>query len=125
MIYTVGYNNVTRKNLVSELEELNSILVDIRYSPYSYSPFWQKKELENILGVKYIHIQELGNINYKNSKEIEISDLKKGMEKLEELIKENVNFCLMCSCQDFSSCHRKIVSQEIKNRFNIETTEIL
>jgi len=125
MIYTVGYQNITRKNLFSKLNEFNSLLIDIRFSPYSFSPFWQKKELESTLKDKYVHIKELGNINYNNNKKIEIYDLEKGMEKLKQFIEEDVNFCLMCSCKDFSSCHRSLISQEIHNRFSIETTEII
>lgn len=124
MIYTVGYQNITRKNLISKLAELNCILVDIRFSPYGFSPFWNKNELENVLGEKYVHIKELGNVNYKNGKQIEIDDLDEGMKRLEVLLEIHKNICLMCSCKNFPECHRSFLSREIKEKYDIDTIEI-
>ena len=117
MIYTVGYLNITRKNLFNVVKDLNAILVDIRYVPYSYSPFWKKQELEKCFFGKYVWIKELGNINYDN-KSIEIFNIEDGCEKLFKLDKENI--FLMCACQNFDKCHRKFVAEYLRDNFKLD-----
>ena len=77
--------------------------------------------LSGIFENKYIHIKELGNVNYKG-KEIKICDLDAGLSKIENLI--NKDIILLCSCKDYNKCHRKIISEEISKKFSVNAKEI-
>ena len=112
-IYTVGYKAWSFYEFKTKVEELGDIpVIDVRYSPYSFNPFWTKKNLKKHFK-SYIHIRNLGNVNYKNGKPIKIYNLDKGCKQLLEKIGDN-NCLLLCACEDFDKCHRKVIVETLQ-----------
>jgi uncharacterized protein (DUF488 family) len=122
MIYSVGYMNITLSDLKTFSESSDAVVVDIRYQPYSkMRVFWNKDYLSSIFGERYIHIKELGNVNYK-SKDIKIYNINSGLEQLGSIMDKNI--ILFCSCKDYNKCHRKNISEAIADRFSVDVEEI-
>jgi len=114
ILYTIGYNNFSFFEFSDKIKELGAIIIDVRYSPRSYNPFWGKKYLEDRFGNSYIHIPELGNKNYKNpDKEFDIVDIEKGFQEVSQYLDMEIDCVLMCACEDVEKCHRRIVSEYI------------
>jgi len=112
-IYTIGYNAWSFYEFKTKIEELGNILiVDVRYSPKSFNPFWGKKNLLKHFKGNYVHIPNLGNINYKNGKPIKVCNLDKGCKRLLKQIGDN-DCLLLCACEDVETCHRKVVANEL------------
>ena len=125
MLYTVGYNNFSFFEFRDKIKSLGVIIIDIRYSPNSYSTFWNKQYLEDIFGNSYIHLPELGNKNYKNpEKEFDIVDIEAGANKVIEYMDLGFNCILLCACGDVDKCHRKLVAEKIKEKSNCEIIHI-
>ena len=111
-IYTVGYNAWSFYEFKTKIEELDNILVDVRYSPNSFNPFWGKKNLLKHFKGNYVHIPNLGNVNYKNGKPIKVCNIDKGCKQLLKQIGDN-DCLLLCACEDVETCHRKVVAAEL------------
>lgn len=121
MLYTIGYNNFSFFEFRDKIKSLNAIVIDVRYSPHSYSSFWNKEYMTNLLGDSYMYIKELGNKNYKDKNlEFDIEDLENGSKKITELLDIGINCILMCSCFDYNKCHRKLVAEYIREKTNCE-----
>jgi len=114
-IYTAGYKVWSFYEFKTKVEELGKILVvDVRYSPYSFNPFWTKKNLKKHFE-NYIHIANLGNVNYKNGRPIKIYSLDKGCKQLLNSLGKDYNACLLlCACEDVEKCHRKVIVEKLK-----------
>lgn len=110
--YSLGYNNIKISNLKEFMKDNDTILVDIRYNPKSFSIFWNKKYLQNHFNDRYIHLKNLGNLNYKNGKTFKILDLNKGIKELIKIINK-YNVIIMCACSDVNKCHRSIIISEL------------
>jgi len=124
-IYTAGYNAWSFYEFKTKVEELGNILIcDIRYSPWSFNPFWTKRHLKKSFKNNYIHLKSLGNANYKKDRPIEILDIDKGSKKL--LGKVDGDFLLLCSCEDVGKCHRKVVADILQSMLeNTTSCEII
>lgn len=115
--YECGYSNLgTAKELIAKVKTLGAILVDIRLNPYSkraeYQKAWLASECKK-QGVGYLHIPELGNINYnKDGEPIQIKDLPAGLRELKRLMATD-NIMLMCGCKNLETCHRKTVIEAL------------
>ena len=121
MLYTMGYNNFSFFEFRDKLKSLDAIVIDVRFSPNSYSSFWGKDYLKDLFGDSYIHIKELGNKNYSDkSLEFDIPGLENGSKKVIELLEMGFDCILMCSCSDYNKCHRKIVAEYICEKTNCE-----
>ena len=68
MIYTTGYTGKDINDLKPMLEALDSILIDIRFAPYSQILHWRQMYLKVLLGKKYLHIPNLGNRTFKEGR---------------------------------------------------------
>lgn len=119
-IFATGYTGKDINDLKPLVMRLNSILVDIRFAPYSELMFWRRVYLKTLLGNKYLHIVNLGNRSFKEHEKISIQNLNLGLETLLSL---NANLILFCVCAEAEKCHRRIIAEELKRR-GIETTEI-
>jgi uncharacterized protein (DUF488 family) len=105
-VYTIGYGGRTPAQLLGILEELDAVLFDIRFSPASMNPQWSRKQLSQVLGPRYVHVQALGNANYRNGGEIKLVDFDLGRKTIDASVRPVV---LMCACRDFRTCHRSTV----------------
>lgn len=115
--YECGYYNFpTAIGLVEKVRGLNAVLVDIRLNPYSKRPEWQQSELWEMCqrnGVEYLHIPELGNVNYAQAGQpIKIKNLAGGIGQLTKLL-ETQNIMLMCGGKNLETCHRKTVIEAL------------
>jgi len=123
MIFTIGYRNITRRDLEDKISENQAALVDIRYVPFSINPFWTLDQLQRVFKSRYFHIKQLGNVNYKIKNSFKILDMESGIEILSPILEKYKNVFLLCSCKDLKTCHRLIVAEEIKKRLEIEYKE--
>jgi len=123
MIFTVGYQNITRKELKSQIDERKAALVDIRYVPFSRNPFWTLDQLQEVFKPDYFHIKQLGNVNYKLRNSFKILDMESGINMLFPILEKYKNIFLLCSCKNLETCHRFLVAEEIKNKLKIEYKE--
>ncbi len=118
-IFTTGYTGKDISDLKPMLADLDAMLIDIRFAPYSQVMHWRKVYLKALLGEKYRHIPNLGNRTYKENK-ISIQNLKLGIETILHLPS---NVVLMCSCEKIENCHRRIIAEELRQT-EIESKEI-
>jgi uncharacterized protein (DUF488 family) len=122
--YSFGYSGKQPEDLLKAVGELGAVLCDIRLVPYSrWHPGWNKKRLASLFGNAYIHVPELGNLNYKSGGPIEIADINAGLQTVLDLLKTR-SVILMCVCKDPLLCHRAVVSGELLNR-GVEVEELM
>lgn len=98
------------------LDRLEAMLVDVRLSPQSRVAHWQGSSLARICGRRrYVHLAEFGNLNYKNREpdQIEIADFQNGYEKIFRLLGEFPSLVLLCACDRFELCHRRVLSDKL------------
>jgi uncharacterized protein (DUF488 family) len=119
-IFATGYAEQDINNLKPLVEGLDTILVDIRFAPYSKEMFWRKVFLKTLLGDKYLHIANLGNRSFKESDKCAIQNLQLGIETLLGL---NMDSILFCVCSARENCHRRVIAEELQKR-GIEIIEI-
>ncbi|MGI8544590.1 MAG: DUF488 family protein [Aridibacter sp.] len=118
-IFTTGYTGKDINDLKPMLADLDAMLIDIRFAPYSQVMHWRKVYLKALLGEKYRHIPNLGNRTYKENK-ISIQNLKLGIETILHLPS---NVVLMCACEKMENCHRRIIAEELRQT-EVESKEI-
>jgi uncharacterized protein (DUF488 family) len=118
-VYTVGYGNIKLPALQAFLEEHNATLFDIRYSPRSRNPIWNKGNLEATLGDHYQHCRNLGNANYQGGP----TELVNPDAGIDAILRSTKPVVLMCVCPSFHDCHRSEVAELLKAR-GITTEEL-
>jgi uncharacterized protein (DUF488 family) len=101
-------------------EQLDAVVVDIRFSPRSRNPHWTAGRLTSLLGERYRHLAVLGNRNYKGGP-IEFVDLEEGVVKVGELLREQP-VILLCVCADVERCHRLPAAEAIAARYGVTIT---
>lgn len=123
-VYDLGYQNVKDiSTLVTVVKRLDAILIDVRYSPKSRNTTWSGSNLKKVFGERYIHIPELGNVNYKNDHAIELFNKEKGLKILEGYLTQK-NVIIMCACWNRKACHRKLVSRYLELRNNLDAIDL-
>ena len=115
-IYTFGYQGQQVAALAAEVERVQGVVVDVRYSPYSRNQQWAKKRLQVSFPDRYIHLQELGNLHYKANKPIKIADMVTGAAKVGAIVAAGFAPILLCVCKDVRHCHRLVVGRELVRR---------
>lgn len=125
-LYTIGHSNHTPEKFIKLLEDnLIDCIVDVRSTPYSqWAPFANRENLERALSSTEIHYLYLGNLL---GGHIEGLDSNKKAERLkaydavrqEEYFTRGLNIllaeiekhrtCILCSEEDPSSCHRRLL----------------
>lgn len=104
MIYTLGYTGVKVDKLHVWAQAHHATIVDVRISPRSRNPVWNKGRLSEALGATYVHLPELGNVNYKGGP-IQLKAPQVGTQKAQMLLQKGA-ILLMCVCKDWETCHR-------------------
>ncbi len=110
-VYTIGYAGRSQDEIVEILNNLDAVLLDIRFSPYSRTQEFTGRDLQLRLGNRYIHVKELGNVNYKNGELIQIANYPAGKAVIEAITKPVV---LMCGCWNYTTCHRCTVARLLR-----------
>lgn len=118
-VYTFGYAGKKIEELQRIVQELDAIVFDVRFSPRSRNPAWNKENLETVLGPRYRHVRALGNRNYRGGP-IEIVDMAAGIQ---EILNAPFSVVLMCVCSDPQVCHRTFVGDHLRT-LNFEVQEL-
>lgn len=125
-IYTIGHSNQTVEHLI-ELLRLHAIqvVVDVRSAPYSrFATQFNRRDLERAIhdaGLRYLYLgQELGgrpqdpslydrdgHADYQRISETE--SFRAGIERLRTGLSQNIRIALMCSEEDPTDCHRRLL----------------
>jgi len=126
--FTIGYEGISLENYLNKLI-INDVklLCDVRKNPLSRKYGFSKSQLKNAcesLGIKYVHIPELGIESHKRQelnsdadykllfKEYEKTTLprnKKFLMYLNDLIKANKRVAITCFEKEVHMCHRSRV----------------
>ena len=120
-ILTIGYTEPDAQARIDEfLADENAALVDIRLQPRSHwQPAFNKSALEARYPAQYVHVEALGNVNYKDrARGIDLLDAKRGISQLVYLIAQGYPVMLMCACKDYERCHRKVVYELIMSELD-------
>jgi hypothetical protein len=115
-LFTFGYAGQDRTSLIHFVIAHDGLLCDIRFSAFSRQDEWCKPALLKALGGRYLHLQVLGNANYKNGGPVELQDAKAGMQVVSRLASQYRNLVLMCACRSYGSCHRRLVADLLRGR---------
>ncbi len=108
-IIPFGYANSGVTELERLMKDVNTYLVDIRLSPQSQWQDFNKGSLQARFPNRYMHMPELGNVNYRNRLPIQIASPDQGIARLINGIRQGYTIVLMCGCKEYESCHRHTV----------------
>lgn len=109
-VYTVGYSGRKPEDLKQFVIDLDAVLLDIRFSPVSRIPHWNKMAVADTVGGAYQHVKALGNVNYKGGP-VQIVDYQRGKAIIEA---SECPVILMCACGDPTHCHRTVVAEMLR-----------
>ena len=125
MLYTLGYSGWTPQAIQAEAQDRNAVVCDIRYSPTSRHPQWNRRQLAQLLGGRYQHVQALGNRNYKNGGPIELADYEVGKQVIAEMLATGQRVILMCACKDVATCHRRTAAEQLAADLGVPLTHLV
>tara|TARA_R110000824_G_scaffold18243_11_gene72643 strand:+ start:51 stop:476 length:426 start_codon:yes stop_codon:yes gene_type:complete len=114
-VYTFGYSGKTIQQLDLEVERLGAVVIDVRIQPYG-NPVFNRSELQQRYGPKYVWIREFGNKNYKTGGPTEFVDVELGARKLGSIMADGTPVILLCVCENQWVCHRT----DLAKRYNEE-----
>jgi len=117
-IYDLGYLEIKKlEKLVSLVRTLDTVLVDVRFSPNSRNPQYRQDALKKTLGERYFHVKSLGNKNFKGGP-IEFLDLQGGLDTLAHLLQEK-NVIVLCACWSRERCHRLVIANAFEKEYGV------
>ncbi len=125
MIYTIGYAGTDIERFIGILKDKKvDILIDVRSIPrsqyfYQFNDNLLSKTLSNV-GIKYENWKrEFGarqdNMGFYTDSILDYEkfsqskQFQEGVSKIKELVKRDINICLMCAEIDPINCHRAIL----------------
>ncbi len=142
VLFTIGYEGKTIEAFVNQLIKNDvRLLCDVRKNPISRKFGFSKTKIQHILstiGIKYVHIPELGiesqkRLNLKsisdyqqlfNEYKISLSQRKRYLEYVYLLLSSNVRIALMCYEKEPQMCHRHIIKDYIQQNHNIRSQDL-
>lgn len=117
-LYSFGYKNKRISQFLSIAKSIGiKNIIDTRFNPNCYDPFWKKSNLEKCNGfdgIRYFHIKNLGNIKYFKEGEIEINNLTEGIKEINKIMSDGTIGCLLCTCKNIETCHNYIILKELE-----------
>lgn len=142
--YTIGYEGITFEKYINKLIDNNiTILCDVRRNAFSmkfgFSKNMLKHALENV-GIKYIHLPELG-IESEERQELNcLEDYRKLFKEyrnttlctndaivalglLKDLSSKN-KIALTCFEKDIEYCHRGIIAKKLNTLYDMKSTNL-
>lgn len=117
-LYTLGYAGRTLDDLVALVDTHQATLMDIRYSPRSRLPGFNKASLAQHLGQRYVHCPALGNRNYQGGP-IALADYPAGLAHVRTLLTTTPVLILLCVCRNVQACHRTNVAEALSDDLGI------
>tara|TARA_R110000868_G_scaffold97875_2_gene269227 strand:- start:3087 stop:3974 length:888 start_codon:yes stop_codon:yes gene_type:complete len=134
MLFTIGYEGISLEYYLNKLIKNNiKLLCDVRKNALSMKYGFSKSQLKNAcegVGIKYVHIPEVGidsdkrqELNTQNDYDILFKDYisknlsqTKGYQKqILDLLKKNKRIALTCFEADKCQCHRTHLAIAISN----------
>ena len=139
VLFTIGYEGISLEEYLNRLLKNDiKVLVDVRCNPLSMKYGFSKSQLQRYcdsLGIKYIHIPEVG-IQSEQRQELNTqadydklfaiyrqNNLTKTIDsqiKILNLLKEHKRIALTCFEANICQCHRKYLAESIENLPNFE-----
>jgi len=141
-LFTIGYEGKSIEYFINCLIKNDiRLLCDIRKNPLSRKFGFSKSKLKHVtqtIGIKYVHIPELGiesdkrnslrtKKDYRNlfaEYENSLKSRKVFLDDVYNLIQQNDRVALMCFELDPEMCHRHVVRDYIINNYNIRSVDI-
>jgi uncharacterized protein (DUF488 family) len=128
-IYTWGYIGSSYDDLRAFIKATGALLCDIRLSPYSRLTMWHGGNIEKAVRPHdYIHVPELGNVNYKGGGPIKLRDPEGGYKRIASMLERTLeagDIILLCACYDATLCHRTPAAQYLAQSFAAGHPEIV
>lgn len=113
-VYTLGY---AADGAGGQLEQLMAdpmmLLVDVRKEARSrWLHQWTKKQLTLRWGGRYVHVPQLGNVNYRDRNlPIELANPGEGIPLVQSYLQNGYSVVLLCACMRYETCHRRVVAE--------------
>lgn len=140
-IYTMGYTGRQMDDIVAMTYELDAVLIDCRYVPFSMFAGWRKHAFvsafvealdkrraeapeseqysERFIQLRYRHCKGFGNENYKKPMEgVRLHNPSMHEGEVRQLL-QGYSIILMCSCIEPTGCHRRHVAHWICETMNL------
>ncbi len=111
-IYTTGFTGKDVADLPMLLENLDAVLADVRFTPFSKDFEWRREYLKLLLKNKYRHVSAFGNRSH-DENNFTINNFNLGLKVIESW---NENVVLMCECAEFQKCHRFVLLNEFSKK---------
>lgn len=118
-LYTLGYSGWEPHQIRDAVEELDAVLLDVRFMPFVRNKKFTRDAFGHLLGERYRWVRDLGNKNYKGGP-IELVDLDRGVEVVEEIVMLGQSAVLMCVCKTIRFCHRRPAASAIAARLSLD-----
>jgi uncharacterized protein (DUF488 family) len=138
-LFTIGYEGISLETYLNKLI-INDVkvLCDVRKNPISMKYGFSKKQLQNAcesIGIKYVHIPDLGIVSDKRKKletqrdynklfaEYEKTTLlenEEALNEVEHIIAKHNRVALTCFEKDQCMCHRGRIVQKLSNQDTFE-----
>jgi len=94
-IYTVGYARLREPERLAHLAaELDAVVVDVRFKPYTSFKGWSRADLHARLGSSYRWVEAFGNEGYRGGP-VRLHDAARGLADVTPLL-EVGNIILLC-----------------------------
>lgn len=137
-LYTIGYEGISAEEYMNRLysKQIN-LLVDVRKNSMSMKYGFSKSQLKNMcqkMGIKFLHIPELGiesdkrqNLNSPKDYELLFDEYKREtlpnrnteLNQLKELTEEYERIAITCFEREHTSCHRHKISDYLHTEYGM------
>lgn len=115
-IFTLGYSGRKPQEVLRFVTEHDALLVDVRYSPTSRVPHWNRAALLALTKGHYRHVKEYGNANFNMpGHPIRLADPERAADMLAEVIRWR-SVILLCACKRAADCHRSVAAAHLAAR---------
>lgn len=112
IVYSAGYQNMNREAFAEFVRRNGIKVADVRLKPVSRNHVWNKNALlERLVLSGYVHIPDLGNLNYKGGP-IVLKDEAAGLLALRALLTISP-VVVLCVCADPMICHRTVITDKL------------
>jgi uncharacterized protein (DUF488 family) len=108
-VYTIGYSGRKMHEIKAIADKLEAVIFDIRFSPRSRVPMWNKSSFQQTFGRRYQHVKAFGNKNYKGGP-IELVDFQAGVAEIQMSGRPVI---LLCTCKEPRICHRTLIAERL------------
>jgi uncharacterized protein (DUF488 family) len=131
VIYSIGTSNREKEEFIDilKLYKIKKI-IDVRRFPTSKFSYFKRENLKNILNLENIKYYYLGHIlggyrkqGYKEFTKTE--EFKRGLDKIEEIAKNESGCCILCAELFPWKCHRRFITQALQTQRNYKIIHII